>query len=140
MTDAPRLQRNLMFGWEAARREQPADEPRPASLSSPPQRLFCRNGGRAGPDTVVIPGYSAARLFWTETDVSRCGTASRSQDYIRCTCHRKKELGEAALSQIIYLSGINREAYRMERIWMTRPLISPNWFRLSLFELPACRG
>lgn len=34
----------------------------------------------------------------------------------KCGGGRKKELGEAALSQIIYLRGINREAYRMERI------------------------
>lgn len=47
---------------------------------------------------------------------------------------------ERELKQIIYLSGINMKAYRMERIWMTRQLISPNWFWLSVFELPACRG
>lgn len=79
MTDAPRLQRNLVFGWEAERREQPADEPRPASLSSSSRRLFCGNGGRAGRDALVIPCYSVARLF--------CGTASCLQDYIRCMCH-----------------------------------------------------
>lgn len=56
--------------------------------------------------------------------------------------HRGKETKNqrGELKQIIYLSGINREAYTMERIWMTRQLISPNWFWLSLFELPVRRG
>ena len=31
-----------------------------------------------------------------------------------------------------------QEGAYMERIWMTRQLIWPNWFRLSLFELPVC--
>lgn len=35
---------------------------------------------------------------------------------------------------------INRQTYRMERIWMTRQLISPNWFWLSVFELPVRRS
>lgn len=42
--------------------------------------------------------------------------------------------------QIIYHGRINRKAYMMERIWMTRQLISPNWFRLSVFELPVRRS
>lgn len=88
------------------------------------ERIRTKRKAEGGEQRDTWKGWRRERGNQRETDAQR----------------KRNKKSERELKQIIYLSGINREAYTMERIWMTRQLISPNWFWLSLFELPVRRG